>query len=152
MGWALAQNASFMPLTMFTERGPVLAEDDEVDGFLTNTIDNNNVFHFEPTGMYYQGRELFFSLFEGAQCDVGPQQFAPGMQYIIRRDILHSRPCDHWSALQLWLSECQNFIWALERITTSLFNSTRPLKHPSKWQTPSFCTFNEKSNIEGFCN
>eukprot|EP00930_Biecheleria_cincta_P086726 TRINITY_DN75987_c0_g1_i1.p1 TRINITY_DN75987_c0_g1~~TRINITY_DN75987_c0_g1_i1.p1 ORF type:complete len:427 (-),score=50.00 TRINITY_DN75987_c0_g1_i1:245-1525(-) len=144
---AIAENADFLPIVPYSSKGPVLAEDlppgkiEEADFSKLKERDFNydNTFFFDGTHMRQEGSDMFVALFGKRDGDKTPLPFSPGMQYLISRERLQSRPCDDWYWLTKSLADCFRFIWAFERVTTDVFNTTKPLKNPDGWTKLPFC-------------
>mmetsp|Transcript_5365 Transcript_5365/g.15335 ORF Transcript_5365/g.15335 Transcript_5365/m.15335 type:complete len:148 (-) Transcript_5365:97-540(-) len=141
---AVETNPRFVPLCSFTKKGPVMAIDDVVKNVaLEGKVDHNNVVHVEHTSAHVLDnvREMHAIIFGGRLSDVVLEKFTPGMQYVVRRDFLNARTCDEWTSLHFMVTECHQTSKAMERITTTLFNSTLPFSDMSKWRSPSFCGY-----------
>lgn len=132
---------SFVPLSAYTSRGPVLWQDKEYTEEPNHPSDDASVLKFGPTwaDLYNRGRELYSILFEGTPCQAPALRFPPGMQYVVARDWLRARPREVWARLEEMLANCGQLTWSLERLIPLIYNASMTLRDSAEWRAPSFC-------------
>lgn len=138
----LSDDIKFRPLTAYSEEtGPRLHVDKEDD---TDPPDYERT-HVEKfsTGwsdMYMRGREMYAMMFGGTPCAAKGQTFAAGMQYVVHRDNLRQRPLDFWNKMLSQIMKCDpHYGYAMERMTSAIFDGPTKTLDPHTWKTLSFC-------------
>lgn len=143
----LSEEVRFLPLSMYTVRGPVLWQDRE-DDTDPDIFPEVNVLKFKTgaADMFNKAREMYSILFGGKPCDSKGQWFTPGMQYIVHRDSIRRRPLTFWNAFRQELLSCEpQFGYVFERLTTAIYNSSVVTLDPSTWHKATYC---QRHNID----
>lgn len=131
----LTQGTEFLPIIARNQLGPILWQDREYDS--TSEVypgENTLFFQAGANDMYNKAREGYSVLFGGSPCEAPRPRFSAGMQYIVGRQALLSRPLSFWHALKDKLMEPE-YGYVMERLTSFIYNSSSMLKvqSPETW-------------------
>mmetsp|Transcript_78002 Transcript_78002/g.135180 ORF Transcript_78002/g.135180 Transcript_78002/m.135180 type:complete len:475 (-) Transcript_78002:37-1461(-) len=93
-----------------------------------------------PIDMFNQARDMLGILFGMRPCDQQEEiLYAPGMQYIVSRDLILARPKIIWEGLEDMSLNCDYATYAIERVSFFIFNSSKVAVPPDTWRLPKTC-------------
>lgn len=135
------ESVRFLPITMYTKYGPVLWQDREDDTDPDYPAETN-VLKFATgwSDMYQKAREFYSLLFGGTPCEAEGQHFTAGMQYIVARENIRTRPLAFYQQLKEDIVNCDPTLgYVFERLTTAVFNSSAVWQGKSAASRATWC-------------
>lgn len=124
------------PPILFIDR----ASNEDKEAQDVNRPANIKAFDAPPMDMFNQARDMLGILFGIKPCDQHEEiVYAPGMQYIVRRDRILARPKTIWDGLEDMSLNCDFATYVLERVSFFIFNSSKVVVSPESWRTPKTC-------------